>query len=152
MLWTSAKWKFLYALQFTDPLSSGKLTARLIVVPPWGQRPWIRMNVPPRDFITGFIDFTGLLQRTQCISFSASFLFMSSCIRARVWAARNMQSKRFGDHQSTDIVCNADMRVGESSRDSILPEEGKRQASAAFLRKASWHCSRIRYNETNFIH
>ena len=36
----------------------------------------------------------------------------SASIRARVQAARNIQTKRF-QNNSSDIVCNADMRVGE---------------------------------------
>ncbi len=35
----------------------------------------------------------------------------SECIRARVQAARNIQSRRFSSNGSSDIVCNADMRV-----------------------------------------
>ena len=38
----------------------------------------------------------------------------SEVIRARVQAARNIQRTRFSEHGSTDIVCNADMRVGKS--------------------------------------
>ena len=37
----------------------------------------------------------------------------SDSIRARVQAAHDIQNKRFSDNGSTDIVCNADMRVGE---------------------------------------
>jgi magnesium chelatase family protein len=36
----------------------------------------------------------------------------SECIRARVQAARDIQTKRFSGNGSSDIVCNADMRVG----------------------------------------
>jgi magnesium chelatase family protein len=36
----------------------------------------------------------------------------SECIRARVQATRNIQTRRFSDSGSADIVCNADMRVG----------------------------------------
>ena len=37
----------------------------------------------------------------------------SETIRARVQAARNIQNRRFSKNGSSDIVCNADMRVGE---------------------------------------
>jgi len=36
----------------------------------------------------------------------------SDSIRARVQATRNIQSQRFSKNGSSDIVCNADMRVG----------------------------------------
>jgi len=36
----------------------------------------------------------------------------SESIRARVQAARNIQQQRFASSQS-DIICNADMRIGE---------------------------------------
>jgi len=57
----------------------------------------------------------------------------SECIRARVQAARNVQQARFMHPQSllssngssTDIVCNADMRVGEIRQFCKLPEEGQ---------------------------
>jgi magnesium chelatase family protein len=55
----------------------------------------------------------------------------SESIRARVQAARNIQHTRFANPDSrlsnngssTDIVCNADMRVGEIRRFCKLPEE-----------------------------
>ena len=34
-------------------------------------------------------------------------------IRARMQTARDIQNKQFAKSESTDIVCNADMRVGE---------------------------------------
>jgi predicted ATPase with chaperone activity len=37
----------------------------------------------------------------------------SESIRARVQAARDIQNTRFSGNASSDIVCNADMRVGE---------------------------------------
>jgi magnesium chelatase family protein len=39
----------------------------------------------------------------------------SESIRARVQAARNIQQARFANPNSkvTDIICNADMRIGE---------------------------------------
>jgi predicted ATPase with chaperone activity len=38
---------------------------------------------------------------------------MSESIRARVQAARNIQLARFANIESSNIVANADMRVGE---------------------------------------
>jgi magnesium chelatase family protein len=68
----------------------------------------------------------------------------SESIRARVQAARDIQSKRFGirprsvltsaQSQETlhsDIVCNADMRVGEIRQFCKLPEEGQSLMRAA---------------------
>lgn len=37
----------------------------------------------------------------------------SESIHARMQAARNIQSNRFSKNGSSDIVCNADMCVGE---------------------------------------
>ncbi len=37
----------------------------------------------------------------------------SESIRARVQAARDIQNKRFSSREAKDIVCNADMRIGE---------------------------------------
>ena len=37
----------------------------------------------------------------------------SESIRARVQAARDIQNKRFSNGEAKDIVCNADMRIGE---------------------------------------
>jgi magnesium chelatase family protein len=55
----------------------------------------------------------------------------SESIRARVQAARDRQSKRFGSNSSSDIVCNADMRVGEIRQYCKLPEEGQSLMRAA---------------------
>ena len=54
----------------------------------------------------------------------------SDSIRARVQSARNIQLKRFTNHQSTnshatDIVCNADMRVGEIRQFCKVQLEGQ---------------------------
>jgi magnesium chelatase family protein len=54
----------------------------------------------------------------------------SELIRARVQAARNIQHTRFASSQSTtsqstDIVCNADMRVGEIRQFCGLQAEGQ---------------------------
>jgi magnesium chelatase family protein len=37
----------------------------------------------------------------------------SETIRARVQAARDIQNKRFSNGEAKDIICNADMRVGQ---------------------------------------
>ena len=49
----------------------------------------------------------------------------SAAIHARVQAARDMQTKRFSNNGSSDIVCNADMRVGELRQYCKLPDEGQ---------------------------
>ncbi|MEW6401142.1 MAG: ATP-binding protein [Chloroflexota bacterium] len=56
----------------------------------------------------------------------------SESIRARVQAARNIQQKRFSGN-SSDIVCNADMRVGEIRQFCRLPDEGQRLMRAAMI-------------------
>jgi magnesium chelatase family protein len=55
----------------------------------------------------------------------------SECIRARVQSARDIQTKRFSKHGSSDIVCNADMRVGEIRQYCHLPEDGQSLMRAA---------------------
>ena len=55
----------------------------------------------------------------------------SECIRARVQAARDIQRKRFSNNGSLDIVCNADMHVGEIREYCKLPEEGQSLMRAA---------------------
>jgi magnesium chelatase family protein len=60
----------------------------------------------------------------------------SASIRTRVQAARDIQQARFTNHQSfnhqiTDIVCNADMRLGEIRKFCKLQEEGQRLMRAA---------------------
>jgi magnesium chelatase family protein len=55
----------------------------------------------------------------------------SECIRARVQAARDIQTKRFSSNGSSDIVCNADMRVGEIRQHCRVGEEGQRLMRAA---------------------
>ena len=49
----------------------------------------------------------------------------SESIRARVQAARNIQRNRFSENGSTDIICNADMRIGEIRQFCKLPEDGQ---------------------------
>jgi len=55
----------------------------------------------------------------------------SESIRKRVQAARNIQNKRFANWESTDIVCNADMRVGEIRQYCKLQDEGQGLMRAA---------------------
>ena len=49
----------------------------------------------------------------------------SETIRIRVQAARDIQNKRFSSGETKDIVCNADMRVGEVRQFCQLQDEGK---------------------------
>ena len=49
----------------------------------------------------------------------------SECIRARVKAARNIQTRRFSTSGSSDIVCNADMHVGEIRQFCKLDNQGQ---------------------------
>ena len=49
----------------------------------------------------------------------------SMAIRGRVQAAREIQRKRFSGNNLTDIVCNADMRVGEIRQFCRLQDEGQ---------------------------
>jgi magnesium chelatase family protein len=49
----------------------------------------------------------------------------SASIRTRVHAARDIQSKRFSKNGSADIVCNADMRIGEIQQFCKLQDEGQ---------------------------
>ena len=54
----------------------------------------------------------------------------SEAIRARVQAARDIQQQRFASSQS-DIICNADMRVGEIRQFCKLQDEGQSLMRAA---------------------
>lgn len=49
----------------------------------------------------------------------------SESIRNRVQAARDIQNKRFANGKATDIVCNADMRIGEVRQFCQLQAEGQ---------------------------
>jgi len=49
----------------------------------------------------------------------------SETIPARVQAARDIQNKRFTSGGSTDILCNADMRVGQIRQFCVLQTEGQ---------------------------
>ncbi len=55
----------------------------------------------------------------------------SVAIRARVQAVRNIQQNRFSNDGSSDIICNADMRVGEIRRFCKLQDEGQNLIGAA---------------------
>ena len=55
----------------------------------------------------------------------------SECIRRRVQAAWNIQTKQFSMNDSSDIVCNADVRVGEIRQDCKLQAEGQRVMRSA---------------------
>jgi magnesium chelatase family protein len=54
----------------------------------------------------------------------------SESIRKRVQAARNIQQLRFTNYRS-DIICNADMRVGEIRQFCKLQDEGQSLMRAA---------------------
>jgi magnesium chelatase family protein len=56
---------------------------------------------------------------------------LSESIRARVQAAGDIQSRRFSKNGSSDIICNADMRVGEIRQYCKLLDEGQRLMRAA---------------------
>jgi magnesium chelatase family protein len=49
----------------------------------------------------------------------------SESIRVRVQAARDIQLKRFSHNGFSNIVCNADMRMGEIRQYCKLPEESQ---------------------------
>ena len=49
----------------------------------------------------------------------------SQAIRRRVQAARDIQSTRFQDGGSSDMICNADMRVGEIRQFCKLEDQGQ---------------------------
>jgi magnesium chelatase family protein len=55
----------------------------------------------------------------------------SASIQARVQAARDIQTRRFSENGPSDIVCNADMRVGEIRQYCKVGEEGQRLMRAA---------------------
>lgn len=55
----------------------------------------------------------------------------SEAIRARVQAARDIQQKCFSNNGSSDIICNADMRIGEIRQFCKLQDEGQSLMRAA---------------------
>ena len=63
----------------------------------------------------------------------------SEAIRARVQSARDLQNKRFSNNGSSEIVCNADMRVGEIRqfcRLQACPEQRRRDEGQRLMRAA----------------
>lgn len=55
----------------------------------------------------------------------------SECIRARVQAECDLQCKSFSKIESLDIICNADMMIGEIRQFFKLPDEGQSLMRAA---------------------
>lgn len=55
----------------------------------------------------------------------------SETIRKRVQAARDIQNKRFANGEAKDIVCNADMRIGEVRQFCSFQPEGQSLMRAA---------------------
>jgi magnesium chelatase family protein len=55
----------------------------------------------------------------------------SETIQVRVQSARDIQNKRFANGDASDIVCNADMRVGEIRQFCKLQDEGQSLMRAA---------------------
>jgi magnesium chelatase family protein len=70
----------------------------------------------------------------------------SECIRVRVQAARKIQQARFSSIGSPDIVCNADMRVGEIQQFCKLQDEGQSLMRAAMsqMQLSARACHRTR--------
>ena len=55
----------------------------------------------------------------------------SASIRQHVQATRAIQNKRFSNGEAKDVVCNADMRVGEVRQFFSLQPEGQNLTRAA---------------------
>src|SRR5512141_2034164 len=55
----------------------------------------------------------------------------SESIRARVQTARNIQLERFSKIESSKIICNADMHLGEIRKFCKLQEDGQTLMRAA---------------------
>jgi len=64
----------------------------------------------------------------------------SESIRARVQAARNTQLTRFANIESSNIVANANMRVGETRQSCKLQDEGQ---SLIRMRLVNSICQRL---------
>ena len=68
----------------------------------------------------------------------------SECNCKRVQPPRDIQSQRFSKIGSSDIVCNADMRVGEIRKFCKIGDEGQRLMRAAMtqlnLSARAYHC------------
>jgi magnesium chelatase family protein len=58
----------------------------------------------------------------------------SVSIHARVQAERDIQTRRFSANGSSDIVCNADMRVGEIRQFCKVQDDGQSLMRAAMTR------------------
>ena len=87
-----------------------------------------RISGPLLDRIDIHID----VQRVDYEKLSGNRVSESSeSIRARVQAARNIQNKRFATGKAADIVCNADMRIGEIRKFCQLQDEGQGLMRAA---------------------
>jgi predicted ATPase with chaperone activity len=54
-------------------------------------------------------------------------------MRERVQAARKIQQALFTNYKSTDIVCNADMHIGEIKQFCKLPDDGQSLMRTATL-------------------
>ena len=68
----------------------------------------------------------------------------SESIRARVRTARDIQHARFTNSRSTDVICNADMRIAEIRQFCRLQDEGQTLVRAAMsqlnLSVRAHHC------------
>ena len=60
----------------------------------------------------------------------------SEVIRQRVQAARERQQIRFTNPKSSNIISNADMRIGEIRQFCQLQDEGQ-----SLMRAATWCCA-----------
>lgn len=59
----------------------------------------------------------------------------SASVRARVQAARDLPLARITMSQSTDVICNADMRIGEIRQFCKLQDEGQSLMQAAMSQR-----------------
>ena len=72
------------------------------------------------------------IARPHCEKLSGDRVGESSeAMRARIQTARDIQNKRFNRNGSSDIVCNADARVGEIRQFFKLQDEGQGLMRAA---------------------
>ena len=78
------------------------------------------------------IDIHIEVPRVDCQKLSSDRMGESSeTIRGRVQAARDLQRRYFSKDGSSDIICNADMHVGEVRQFCKLDEEGESLIRAA---------------------